>query len=188
MSLRDSDHWQIALQITDPSSRQRRRPKTKSKAIFRQKKGNSNIWSWAPKGCPTPRHTDSLTVSRKVTSTSVATGSSVKMIDPNFTKRKSQDCVEPRLHKCCTYKKKYEARNMQQAALYFLLAEDSAPKRRRTTQHCQTGDDSRVSLLLCGSTQSATHVWWRNFYTGCFKTSVTNLKAYINLFRVLELS
>jgi hypothetical protein len=68
--LRDSDHWQIALQITDPSSHQRERPKTKSTAIFQQKKGKSKIWSWAPKGCPTPRYADWLTVSRKVTSTS----------------------------------------------------------------------------------------------------------------------
>jgi hypothetical protein len=68
--LRDSDHWQIALQITDPSSRQRGRPKAKGKAIFRQKKGKNEIWSWAPKGCQTPRPTDWLTVSRKVTSTS----------------------------------------------------------------------------------------------------------------------
>jgi hypothetical protein len=43
---------------------------TKSKVIFRQKKGQSNIWSWAPKGCPTPSHSDWLNVSRKVTSTS----------------------------------------------------------------------------------------------------------------------
>jgi hypothetical protein len=70
--LRDSDHWQIALQITDPSSRQRRRPRAKSKAIFRQKKEKSKIWLWAPKGCPTPRYTDWLTVSRKVTSTSTS--------------------------------------------------------------------------------------------------------------------
>jgi hypothetical protein len=35
-----------------------------------QRKKKSNIWSWAPKGCPTPRHTGWLTVSRKVTSTS----------------------------------------------------------------------------------------------------------------------
>jgi hypothetical protein len=41
-----------------PSSRQRGRPKTKNKAIFRQKKGKNKTWSWAPKGCPTPRHTD----------------------------------------------------------------------------------------------------------------------------------
>jgi hypothetical protein len=33
-------------------------PKTKSKTIFRQRKGKSKIWSWAPKGCPTPKHTD----------------------------------------------------------------------------------------------------------------------------------
>jgi hypothetical protein len=50
--LRDSDHWQIALQITDPSSRQRGRPKTKSKGIFRRKKGKYKIWSWTPKGVP----------------------------------------------------------------------------------------------------------------------------------------
>jgi hypothetical protein len=35
----DSDHWQIALQITDPSSRQRGCPKTKSKAKIWQKRG-----------------------------------------------------------------------------------------------------------------------------------------------------
>jgi hypothetical protein len=46
----DSDHWQIALQITDPSSRQRGCPKTESKVIVREKKGKSKIWSWAPKG------------------------------------------------------------------------------------------------------------------------------------------
>jgi hypothetical protein len=43
--LLDSDHRQIAVLITDPSSRQRGRPKTKSKAIFRQKKGKSKLWS-----------------------------------------------------------------------------------------------------------------------------------------------
>jgi hypothetical protein len=69
--LRDSDHWQIALKIADPSSRQRGRHKTKIKAIVRQKKGKRKIWSWAPKGCPTPRHTDWPTVSRAVTSTSI---------------------------------------------------------------------------------------------------------------------
>jgi hypothetical protein len=36
--LHDSDHWQIALQITDPSSRQREHSKTRSKKIVRQKK------------------------------------------------------------------------------------------------------------------------------------------------------
>jgi hypothetical protein len=53
--LSDSDHWQIALQITNPSSRQTGSPKTKSKAIVRQKKGKRKIWPWAPKGCPTPK-------------------------------------------------------------------------------------------------------------------------------------
>jgi hypothetical protein len=57
--LRDSEHRQIALQITDPSSGQRGCPKTKGKAIFQQKEGKSNIWSRAPKGCPTPRHSSS---------------------------------------------------------------------------------------------------------------------------------
>jgi hypothetical protein len=57
--LRDSDHWHIALQITDPSSRQRRRPKTKrTKQYFRQKKGKR-----------TDTKTYWLTVSRKVSST-----------------------------------------------------------------------------------------------------------------------
>jgi hypothetical protein len=37
---------------------QREHPKKQSNAIFQQKKGKSEIWSWAPKGCPTPRHTD----------------------------------------------------------------------------------------------------------------------------------
>jgi hypothetical protein len=45
---------QIAVQITDPSSRQRGRSKTKSKATVWQKKGKGKrkIRSWAPKGCP----------------------------------------------------------------------------------------------------------------------------------------
>jgi hypothetical protein len=53
--LRDSGHWQITLQITDLSSRKRGHPKTKNKAIVRQKKLKIKIWSWAPKGWPTPR-------------------------------------------------------------------------------------------------------------------------------------
>jgi hypothetical protein len=59
--LRDSDHWQFALTITDPSSRQRGRPKTKIKAIIRQKKGKRRMWSWVPNGCPTPRRIGRLT-------------------------------------------------------------------------------------------------------------------------------
>jgi hypothetical protein len=58
----DSDYWHFAIQIADPSSRQRGRPKTKSKAIVRQKKGKRKIWSWVPKGCPTPRRIGRLTV------------------------------------------------------------------------------------------------------------------------------
>jgi hypothetical protein len=68
LTLSATHHSQIVLQITDPSSRQTGRLKTKSKAVFRQKKGKSKICSWAPKGCPTRRHTDWLTVSRKVMS------------------------------------------------------------------------------------------------------------------------
>jgi hypothetical protein len=34
------------------------RPLVREGSIFRQKKGKSEIWLWAPKGCPTPRHTD----------------------------------------------------------------------------------------------------------------------------------
>jgi hypothetical protein len=39
-------------------SSERARPNTKNKSVFRQKKGKSKIWSWAPKGCPTPRYRD----------------------------------------------------------------------------------------------------------------------------------
>jgi hypothetical protein len=60
--LRDCDHWQIAFQVTDPFSHQRERPKTKNKATVRQKKGKRKIWSWAPKGCPTPRQIGRMTV------------------------------------------------------------------------------------------------------------------------------
>jgi hypothetical protein len=47
-----------SLQITDPTSRQRGRSKTKSKAIFRQNKIKSKTWSWAQRGA---RHQDMLT-------------------------------------------------------------------------------------------------------------------------------
>jgi hypothetical protein len=50
--LRDSYHWQTALQITDPSSRQRGRPKTKSKAIFRQNKRKKQNLVMGPEGVP----------------------------------------------------------------------------------------------------------------------------------------
>jgi hypothetical protein len=65
------DHWQIALQITDPSFRQRGRPKTKSKVIVRQKKGKRQIWSWVPKWCPTPRWIGRLTVGHNINSTHI---------------------------------------------------------------------------------------------------------------------
>jgi hypothetical protein len=67
--LRDSDHWQIALQIADPSSRQRGRPERKSKAIVRQKKEKRKIWAWVPKGCPTSRRIGRLTISHNNYST-----------------------------------------------------------------------------------------------------------------------
>jgi hypothetical protein len=55
-----SDHWQIALK--EGASRRR------AMQFSDKKKGKSKIWSWAPRGCPTPRHTDWLAVSHKVTS------------------------------------------------------------------------------------------------------------------------
>jgi hypothetical protein len=67
--LRDSDHSHVALQIADPSTRHRGRPKTKSKAIVRQKKEKRNIWSWARKGCPTPRWIGRLIVGHNINST-----------------------------------------------------------------------------------------------------------------------
>jgi hypothetical protein len=39
----------------------------------KEEEWKKKIRSWAPKGCTTPRHTDCLTVSRKVTSTSTYT-------------------------------------------------------------------------------------------------------------------
>jgi hypothetical protein len=41
----------------------------KSKAIVRQKKGIRKIWSWVPKGCPTPRRTGRLTIGHNINST-----------------------------------------------------------------------------------------------------------------------
>jgi hypothetical protein len=69
--LSDSDHWVITPQIAVPSSRQRglptdTRPQISNSNILT----GSNIWSQIPQGCSIPRHTDWLTVSRKVTSTS----------------------------------------------------------------------------------------------------------------------
>jgi hypothetical protein len=62
------------------SCRQRGRPKTKSKAIFRQRKEKVKSGRGPPKGCPTPRHTDWLTVSRKVTSISTSTSTSKRVL------------------------------------------------------------------------------------------------------------
>jgi hypothetical protein len=44
-----SDHWQIALQISDPSSRQKWRPKTKRKAIVWQKRAEKEKCGIGPK-------------------------------------------------------------------------------------------------------------------------------------------
>jgi hypothetical protein len=33
-------------------------PLVRAKQFSDKTKGKSKIWSWAPKGCPTPRHTD----------------------------------------------------------------------------------------------------------------------------------
>jgi hypothetical protein len=60
-----SEWW--ALQNTDPSSRQTGRPKWRSKYMSDQRA--CKIWSWAPKGGPTPRRTGRQTVGRKFNST-----------------------------------------------------------------------------------------------------------------------
>jgi hypothetical protein len=60
----------ITLQIADPSSRQRVRPtETRPQISDSNTPTGSNIWSQVLQGCSIPRHTDRLTVSRKVTST-----------------------------------------------------------------------------------------------------------------------
>jgi hypothetical protein len=68
--LRYSDHWVIALQTADPSSRQRERPtETRPQIPDSNIPTGSNIWSQVPQGCSIPRRTDWLTVTRKVTLT-----------------------------------------------------------------------------------------------------------------------
>jgi hypothetical protein len=42
---------------------------TKSKTIFRLKKGEIKMWSWAPKECPTPRRIGRLTAGHNINST-----------------------------------------------------------------------------------------------------------------------
>jgi hypothetical protein len=51
----------LITKIATPFSHQRGRRKTKRKAIVRQKKGKREIWSLAPKACPTPRRISRLT-------------------------------------------------------------------------------------------------------------------------------
>jgi hypothetical protein len=78
--LSDSNYWVIALQIANQSSRQRGRPtETGSKIFDSNIPTGSNIWSQVPQRRSTPRHTDWLTVSRKVTS--------------NFETRKCRDRI-----------------------------------------------------------------------------------------------
>jgi hypothetical protein len=55
--------------LQNPSSRQRGRPKTKSKATVRQKKGKRKTWSMAPIGCPISRRIGRLTVGHNINST-----------------------------------------------------------------------------------------------------------------------
>jgi hypothetical protein len=70
----NSDHWVITLQIADLSSRQRGRlPEMRPQISDSNTPKGSNIWSQVPQGCSIPRHTDWLSVSRKVTSTSTST-------------------------------------------------------------------------------------------------------------------
>jgi hypothetical protein len=65
----------ITLQIAHPSSRQRGRPtETRPQISDSNTPTGSNIWSQVPQGCSIPIHTDRLTVSRKVTSTSTSYG------------------------------------------------------------------------------------------------------------------
>jgi hypothetical protein len=57
--LRDSDHSVIALQIEDPSSRQRGRPtETRVQISISNILTGSNIWSQVPQGYSISRHTD----------------------------------------------------------------------------------------------------------------------------------
>jgi hypothetical protein len=62
--VRDSGHWVISLQTVDPSSRQRGHPTWRRQKSVKHKK--IKIWSWAPRGCPTPRRTGRLIVGRKI--------------------------------------------------------------------------------------------------------------------------
>jgi hypothetical protein len=67
--LSDSDHWVITPQIADPSSRHRGRPpNTRPQISDSNIQTGSNILPQVPQGCSIRRHTDWLTVSRKVTS------------------------------------------------------------------------------------------------------------------------
>jgi hypothetical protein len=63
--LRDFGHWHIALQITDPSSRQRGRPKRRAKQLSGKKKKNEKEKKnlvMGPKGVPDTKTNRRLTV------------------------------------------------------------------------------------------------------------------------------
>jgi hypothetical protein len=51
-------------------------PQDEEQSNFPAKEREKKIWAWAPKECPTPRHTDCLAVNRKETSTSSSSSSS----------------------------------------------------------------------------------------------------------------
>jgi hypothetical protein len=73
--------WEsVRVEIADPSSRQRGRPKdTRSQISDSNIPTGNNTWSQVPKGWSIPRHTDWLTVSSKVTSTSISTSGRVEV-------------------------------------------------------------------------------------------------------------
>jgi hypothetical protein len=68
--LRDSDHWQIALQITyiRPLVREGA-PRRRAKQLSIKWKEKRKIWLWAPKGRLTPRQIGRLTVGHNMNST-----------------------------------------------------------------------------------------------------------------------
>jgi hypothetical protein len=69
--LTHSDYWVITLQTVGPSSCQRGRPiDTRPQISDSNSPTGSNIWSQVPQGYSIPRHTDWLTISRKITLTS----------------------------------------------------------------------------------------------------------------------
>jgi hypothetical protein len=92
--LSDSDHWMIALRISDPPSRQRGRPtETRPQISDSHIPIGSNIWSQVPQGCSTPRHTDWLTVNRKVTSPHPTSMSRIVTVILIYHRQKPMDLI-----------------------------------------------------------------------------------------------